>query len=128
MMGANPFAEHYRPASTGAAQIHEDTVQVRFSQDLKADLKRQQKEGWRSIGTSEFVERNRMGVSHDARLHAASIGASLVLFTTIPAKLRSIKRRKNGAIDLASVLADPPASPSSRGHYVVQAAFLVRVS
>jgi hypothetical protein len=78
---------------------------------------------------SEFVDRgNRMGVSHDARLQAAAIGASLVWFSSTPAKLRAIKRRRNGTINMASVLADPPASLSPRGYYVVRAVFLARLS
>jgi hypothetical protein len=130
----NPFAEHYVPIASGAGPqpsslIPEDIVQVRYSQDLAAEVKKSEKQGYRRMGSSEFVDRgNRMGVSNDARLHAAAIGASLVLFSSIPAKLRAIKRRRNGTIDISSVLADPPAAPSPRGYYVVQAAFLARVS
>jgi hypothetical protein len=109
----NPFAEHYVPMSNALAShpgqlVPEDTVQVRYSQDLAAGIKQFKKQGYRCIGNSEFVDRgNRMGVSDDARVHAAAIGASLVLFSSTPAKLRAIKRRRNGTINMSSVLIDP---------------------
>src|SRR5436190_710813 len=95
----NAFADNYVPISreTGGpgGQIPEDAVQVRYRQDLAAAIKESERQGFLRIGTSEFVDRgNRMGVSHDARMHGASIGASLVLFSSTPAKLRTIKRRR----------------------------------
>ena len=130
----NPFANSYISHKIAKAvhiepPIPEHAIEVRFSQDLATDVSASLKEGYQRIGTSEFVDRgNRMGVSTDARAHGATVGASLVWFSAIPAKLRAVRRRANGRIDMSCVLADPPASPSPRGYYVVQAVFMRRTS
>jgi hypothetical protein len=126
----NPFAEHYVPdRKRGAAGQSEivalDRAEFVYSQDLRADIKKWQRKGCYRIGSSEYVERgNRMGISHDARAHALAIGASVVVVESTPAKLRAIRRTAKGTIDMATVLADPPAVATPRGYYVVRAIFM----
>ena len=126
----NPFAEHYVPAegsrpSRAMGQAQPESIEVRHCIDLEGDLAGLKCEGFQVLGTSEFVERgNRMGISHYARLHASSVGASLVLFQFLPAKLRAVRYLSNGTIDISSVREDPPASLSPRGYFVARSAFL----
>jgi hypothetical protein len=52
--------------------------------------------------------------------------AAMVLFRPTPSKLRAAKNKPDGTIDIAAVLADPPASMSPRGYYVAQSVFLAK--
>jgi hypothetical protein len=108
--------------------VDEHLVQVLHSHDIDESVREWIEKGYVELGRSEFVGRGQEHVGPAARAQAAAIGASVVLFRPIVAKLRSIKRRGNGTIDIASVLADPPAHMSPRSYFVSQAAFLARVS
>ena len=124
------FAKHYVPMAQAHLEVGRaldaETVQVQPSRDLSADLWRLKATGLLPIGSAEFVGRGSMGMGFEARKQAAAIGASVVLFRLTPAKIKTIRRGPDGAIDLEPVLADPPASMSSRSYYVVQSFFLAK--
>ena len=125
------FEKHYvclaHPVLKGQiATVEADKVKVQLSRDLSTDLESMKNEGLFPVGTAEFLGRGNMGVGLEARTQAAKEGASVVLFRLIPAKLKAIRRSLDGAIDLEAVLADPPASMSPRGYFVVQSFFLAR--
>ena len=125
------YEQHYvalvapEPRPT-ASSVDVDKVELQMSKDLSADLDRRRNSGFIPIGISEFVGRGNIGVGFEARTQAARVGASLVLFRLTPAKLRAIRRGPDGTIDIASVLADPPAYMSPRGYFVVQSYFLTK--
>ena len=125
------YEQHYvslvasEPRPT-ALSVDVDKVELQMSKDLPADLDRRRNSGFIPIGTSEFVGRGNMGVGIEARTQAARVGASLVVFRLTPAKLRAIRRDPDGAIDMESVLADPPAYMSPRGYFVLQSYFLAK--
>ncbi len=130
MSAGNPFAERYvdeRRRRHIVPPIRPGDVKVRYSQDLAGDLKAWENDGYKRIGSAEFVDRgNRMGISREASAQGAAVGASLVIFQATPAKLRAIRRDASGAIDMSPVLADPPTSASPRGYYVIHAVFLAQ--
>jgi len=76
-----PFADHFVPASIRKemdlhVQIPERSVEVRYSENLAADVRASLKQSYRRIGASEFIDRgNRVDVSRDANSHAATVGA-----------------------------------------------------
>jgi|SRR5882757_3431583 len=128
----NPFSEHYISDSSvmlifRGKPVPQNDIQVLISRDLEYDLVQWVGPDYARIGTAEFVARGSQGIGEEARLQAALVGASVVLFQTTPAKLRAIRRRPDGSIDLSSVLGNPPASLSPRGYYVVRALFLATV-
>jgi hypothetical protein len=102
----------------------ENDVKVLMSRDLQRDLGEWASKGYVPIGGAEFVARGSQGIGQEARAQADAVGASVVLFTLLPAKLKSIRRKSDGSIDLSSVMAYPPAYLSPRGYYVVTALFL----
>jgi len=125
------YAQHYVPLAppqleARTTSVDVDKVEVQMSRDLPAELGRRKSAGFLPIGTAEFVGRGSMGVGLEARTQAAKVGASLVLFRLTPAKVKAIRRNPDGTIDLESVLADPPASMSPRGYFVVQSYFLAK--
>ena len=126
---SNPFSEHYKanPRHRELSRRNlEHEAQVLIAPDLDRGVKEWRKKGLVPIGTAEFVARGDAGVGENARAQAAVVGASVVLFRPLPAKLKSIRRKANGAIDLDPVLADPPAQQSPRSYYVINAVFLSR--
>ena len=127
----NLFGEHYVRIAQSirkdeSTTIDVDKVKVQLSRDLITDLHAMKNKGLLPVGMAEFVGKGNMGVGLEARTQAAKEGASVVLFRLTPAKLKAIRRSLDGAIDLAAVLADPPASMSPRGYFVVQSFFLAR--
>jgi len=101
-----------------------DDIQVLISNDLQSDMRAWEEKHFERIDAVEFVAKGSHGVGAEARTQAQSVGATLVLFSLWPAKLRSIRKAADGSIDIASVIADPPAGLSPRGYYVLQAVFL----
>jgi hypothetical protein len=106
----NPFSEHYISDSSvmlifRGKPMPQNDIQVLISRDLEYDLVQWVGPDYARIGTAEFVARGSQGIGEEARLQAALVGASVVLFQTTPAKLRAIRRRPDGSIDLSSVLA-----------------------
>jgi hypothetical protein len=126
----NPFSEHYIPEQSHVLKLSPERlgaskVQALFSKDISGDSVHWERQAHVRLGSCEFVEKgSRMGISYLAREQAASVGASIVLFQFTPAKVRAIRRGEDGRIDMSSVRADPPASLSPRGTYVVQAVFM----
>jgi len=116
---ATPGVAVERPASTSTQD-----VQVLMARDLDREVSEQCDGGFEVIGQCEFVAKGFIGVGAEARMQAEQVGATVVLFSLWPAKLRAVKRLGDGSIDLAAVIADPPASMSPKGHYVLRAAFL----
>lgn len=122
------FAENFRPSpgvsALCAAADSIAEVQVLMARDLEGETSEYCERDHEVVGWCEFVGKGFMGVGVEARHQAAQVGATVVLFGLWPAKLRAVKYREDGSIDLASVVADPPASLSPKGHYVLRAAFL----
>ncbi|MES2944859.1 MAG: hypothetical protein V4772_18485 [Pseudomonadota bacterium] len=122
------FAETFRPSLgvsllvASAESVPE--AQVQMARDLDSEVSEYRKEGHEIVGWCEFVGKGFLGVGAEARDLARQVGATIVLFGLWPAKLRAVKYSEDGSIDLAAVVADPPASLSPKGHYVVRAAFL----
>jgi len=121
------FSEHYKPAPDGdgsANAVQADNVQVRMSRNLDGDLSAWREKGLKPIGEAEFVAKGDHGVAEEARAQAARVGANLVLFSIWPTKLRAVKHKPDGSIDIAGVLSDPAASLSPKGYFVMKAIFL----
>ena len=95
-----------------------------MARDLEGETSEYCERGHEVVGWCEFVGKGFMGVGAEARHQAAQVGATVVLFGLWLAKLRAVKYRDDGSIDLASVVADPPAGLSPKGQYVLRAAFL----
>jgi hypothetical protein len=95
-----------------------------MSKQLDHDVATNCEMGFEIVGWAEFYAKGNHGVGAKASEQAASVGASLVLFGLWPAKLRAIKHLPDGSIDLAAVLADPPATLSPKGYFVTKAVFL----
>ncbi len=122
------FAETFRP-SPGFSVRREaaDSIpeaQVQMARDLDSEVSEYREQGHEVVGWCEFVGKGFLGVGAEARDQAKQVGATVVLFGLWPAKLRAVKYREDGSIDLAAVAADPPAALSPKGHYVIRAAFL----
>ena len=125
----NLFAEHFiaqavAPDASKSPKVTAGEAQVLMSKNLDQECEEWQSKQYVRLGTAEFVAKGNYGVGAEARAQAGVCGATLVLFSLVPAKLRAVKREPNGGINLAAVLADPPASLSPRGHYVVRAVFM----
>jgi hypothetical protein len=124
------FAQHFQPLShRGSVAItpaDAGLVQVQTSRDLDADVEKMKSEGFVPVGTAEFVARGSLGLGREAGTEAVRVGATAVVFRLVPAKLGAIRKTQDGAIDLKAVLADPSASLSPRGYYVVQSVFLAK--
>ncbi|MEO8023320.1 hypothetical protein [Polaromonas sp.] len=122
------FAETFRPTPglsvLGANAISIPDVQVQMARDLDSEVSEYLERDQEVVGWCEFVGKGFLGVGEEARAQAKQVGATMVLFSLWPAKLRAVKYRENGSIDLGSVVADPPAALSPKGHYVLRAAFL----
>lgn len=123
------FAEHYSsdlslevgdPDSNTMA----DDVQVAITKDIARDQKSWEEKQYQRIGSVEFVAKGNLSLGAAARTQASLVGATLVLFSLWPAKLRSIRRKEDGSIDIDAVVADPPAGLSPRGYYVLRAVFM----
>jgi hypothetical protein len=125
----NLFSEHFvaeaemRDASE-KPKASAGEAQVLMSKDLDHECEAWQGKQYVRVGTAEFVAKGNHGVGAEARTQAGVCGATLVLFSLVPAKVRAVKRKPDGSINLAAVLADPPAGLSPRGHYVVRAVFM----
>lgn len=124
------FAQHFQhlghSVSVSSTPTDASLVRVEMSRDLEADVEKMKSEGFVPMGKAEFVGRGNLGLGHEARTQAARVGAAAVLFRLTPAKLKAIRKTQDGAIDLSAVLANPPASLSPRGYYVVQSVFLAK--
>ena len=126
----NPFREHFvaegtHALPTGTAPGHAYDVHFQPTRDIENERATWEQKGYERVGWCEFADKGaRMGISHLAREQAAAVGASVVLFQSTPAKVRSIRKGPDGRIDMSLVHADPPASLSPRGTYVVHAVFL----
>lgn len=122
------FAEHFRPTpGVSARRATADSIgeaQVLMASDLEGEISEYCQRGHEVVGWCEFIGKGSMGVGAEARCQAMQVGATVVLFGIWPAKLRAVKYREDGSIDLTSVVADPPAGMSPKGHYVLRAAFL----
>ena len=101
-----------------------DDVLVVMSKDLQNDVSAWEEKHFERIGMAEFAAKGDCGVGAEARVQAQSVGATLVLFSIWPVKLKSIRKAADGSIDIASVVANPPAGLSPRGYYVLKAEFL----
>lgn len=122
------FAEHFRANSDigpdSAHSVQADEVQVLMSKDLDSDIKEWQEKELELIGRAEFAGKGNHGVGVEACAQAVRVGATLVLFSLWPAKFRAIKHLADGSIDMAAVLADPPAYLSPKGYFVLKAVFM----
>jgi hypothetical protein len=122
------FAETFRPlldvSARGAAVDSLPEARIQMARDLDSEVSEFREHGHEVVGWCEFVAKGFLGVGAEARDQAKQIGATVVLFGLWPAKLRAVKYREDGSIDLAAVAADPPAAPSPRGHFVIRAVFL----
>ena len=95
-----------------------------MSKNLPQDAEEWRRQGFETIGFSEFAAKGNLGVRQEVIAQAMTVGASVVLFRIWPAKFRSIKYLPNGLIDMDGVLADPPRSRTPSGYYVIKAIFL----
>jgi hypothetical protein len=123
------FAEHYvSDMGLDVGDLSTNTmagdVQIAMTKDIARDQKLWEEKQYQRIGSVEFVAKGNLSVGVAARAQASAVGATLVLFSLWPAKLKAIRRKDDGSIDIDAVIADPPASLSPRGYYVVRAAFL----
>lgn len=124
------FADHYvaNSAATNVSPktVDGDAVQVLMCTDLEAEVGKYSSQGFVQVGHAQFVGKGNLGVRREACEQAVKVGASVVLFTLVPCKLRSIRKDPNGEIDMRAVLADPPSSLSPKGHSVLTSAFLAK--
>lgn len=124
----NLFAENFKAIpgirfAPASLEVHRE-VQVLMARELDQEVQENCNSGYSVVGWAEFVGKNDLGVGAEAREQAGRVGATMVLFKLWPAKLRAVRYLPDGSIDLASVLADPPANLSPKGYSVVKAAFL----
>ena len=129
----NPYSTSFKEKrglkGKGCLSIAASDVSFQKTESVDRDAQALELEGHLEIGRSEFVMRNdQMGFSRMARQHAASIGAHVVLVESTGAKLQAIHVGPDGAIDMESVMADPPKSLQPRGHSVIRAVFLAKPS
>ncbi|WP_140637452.1 hypothetical protein [Methylibium rhizosphaerae] len=124
------FADHYvaESAASRAAivPVNAEAVQVLICKDLKAEVAKYVGQGFVQVGHAQFVGKGNQGVGREAREQAAEVGASIVLFTLVPCKLRAVRKAADGQIDMPAVLADPPSGFSPKGHSVLTSAFLAK--
>ena len=124
------FADHYvaNCATTNASSAiaNGDAIQVLICTDLKAEVGKYSSQGFIQVGHAQFVGKGNLGVHREAREQAVKVGASVVLFTLVPCKLRAIRKDPSGEIDMQAVLDDPPSRISPTGHSVLTSAFLAK--
>ena len=124
------FADHYVATAKATSRIllrvPVADIRVLMCADLDAEVEKYRSTGLYPVGTAQFVGKGIQGIGQEAREQAAMVGASLVLFTLVPCKLRAIRKATDGRIDMDAVRADPPASLSPRGNSVLTAVFLAR--
>ncbi len=123
----NEFNEHYvaRRSRRPLAIPHDSYIEVLWSTVLEDDLEQRKAAGFAILGLADVISKANAPLAEEKMAEQArSVGASLVLFCIWPAKLKSIRREKNGEIDLWGVVNDPPASFSPRSYSVVRAVFL----
>lgn len=124
------FSDHYvavaKTTSRTLLRVPQEDVHVLMCADLDAEVERYRSTGLHPVGTAQFVGKGNQGVGQEAREQAAIVGASVVLFSLVPCKLRAIRKAADGRIDMNAVRADPPASLSPRGHSVLSSVFLAR--
>jgi hypothetical protein len=121
------FADHFKACpNTGPSPglVQRQDIQVLMSTRLDHEVAEKCAQGFELLGWAEFAEKGDCGVGAEASDEAARVGASLVLFSIWPAKFRAIKHLPDGSIDLAAVLADPPAALTPKSYFVLKAAFL----
>jgi hypothetical protein len=122
------FAENYVQSSTGSkvatAPVDAEAVQVLLCADLQAEVAKYLNQGFVQLGSAQFVGRGNQGVSREARAQAAKVGATVVLFTLVPCKLRAVRKTADGHIDMQALRADPPVGFSPKGYSVLTSAFL----
>lgn len=121
------FADHFKASQgidTSPGLVQKQDIRVLMSTRLDQEVAQKREEGFELVGSVEFAAKGDCGVAAEASDQAARVGASLVLFSIWPAKFRAIKRLPDGSIDLAAVLADPPAALTPKGYFVLKAAFL----
>jgi hypothetical protein len=99
------------------------------TQDLEASVAKWEAAGFVKLGASDAVIRNDlMPLSHIIAFTGFAVGATLIVFQLIPAKLRRIRRMNDGHIDMDMIRSDPPAQLSASGSSVMQAVFLAPTS
>jgi hypothetical protein len=104
-------------------------LQLGITQDLPASAAHWQEKGFVLLGTSDVVGQNDdMGIFERLHISALAVGASLVFFQITSAKVRNIRRKLSGHIDMEAALADMPSKASPKGHSIIQAAFLAPTS
>lgn len=124
------FAENYVASAAAlnlaVAPMDAHAVQVLMCADLQMEVDKYSSQGYVQLGSAQFVGRGNQGVGQEARAQAAKVGATLVLFTLVPCKLRAVRKAPNGQIDMQAVRADPPAGFSPTGYSVLTSAFLAK--
>ena len=125
----NPFSENYIADSDVSNKSQElvtlkNDIKVLISRNLDREIELWMNKGFFRLGSAEFVAKGSQSVGAPAREQASLVGATVVVFNTIPAKLKSIIKNEDGSINIPAVIADPPISKSPRGYYVVKAVFL----
>lgn len=122
------FADHFKASKdigpSGPGVLERGDIRVLRSNRLDQEVATKCAQGFEIAGWAEFAAKGDCGIAAEAADQASRVGACLVLFSFWPAKLRAIKYLPDGSIDLAAVLADPPAALTPKGYFVTKAAFL----
>jgi hypothetical protein len=122
------FADHFKASQDispfGPGLVERDDIRVLRSNQLEQEVATKCAQGFEVAGWAEFAAKGDCGIAAEAADQASRVGACLVLFSFWPAKLRAIRYLPDGSIDLAAVLADPPAALTPKGYFVTKAAFL----
>lgn len=102
-------------------------IELVFSHHLDKDIEEWEAKGLICIGMADSAGKgDESGFSERARLYAVSVGATHVLFCGWAARKKLLVRDSDGAFDLPSIAADPPAKMNPKGCYVTRYYFFQR--
>lgn len=126
----NPYAKTFQVSAEFAGRelpaVATDRVTMHFAADIDRELSAWVAQGYLLLGRSEMGVRNDyVGISFEARDHAALVGADVVLLESTSTLKRAIRPGSDGHIDIALVRAMPAKSVHRKGWTVVRAAFLI---